>query len=260
MPSPPKALIFVVEDDAWYRELLTYNLELNPDYEVVTFETATEAIEQMTRRRPDVITLDYKLPDMEGAEALRRIKAFDLETEVIMISEQQSIETAVKLLKEGGAYDYLTKTNDIQDRLLNVVSRILQQNSLKDRIDDLQKEVEKKYDWETSIIGQSLAIKKVFGLIEKAVKTNITVTITGETGTGKELVAKAIHYSSKRANNPFVPVNMAAIPSELIESELFGHEKGSFTGANARRIGKFEEAHQGTLFLDEIGEMDITFR
>ncbi|MCL4135016.1 UNVERIFIED_CONTAM: hypothetical protein GTU68_028078 [Idotea baltica] len=196
---------------------------------------------------------------MEGAEVLKKIKEYNPDIEVIVISEQENIETAVELLRLG-AYDYITKANDIRDRLLNLVNNIRKNSSLKTRISTLQQEVEQKYDFEKSIIGQSPAIKKVFSLIEKAIKTNITVTITGETGTGKELVAKAIHFNSKRKQNPFVPVNMAAIPSELIESELFGHEKGAFTGANIRRIGKFEEAHEGTLFLDEIGEMDITFQ
>lgn len=256
--SGSKFNIFVVEDDEWYRELLAYNLELNPDYEISKFETAGECLKNLNQH-PKVITLDYKLPDMEGAEVLKKIKEYNPDIEVIVISEQENIETAVQLLRLG-AYDYITKANDIRDRLLNLVNNIRKNSSLKTRISTLQQEVEQKYDFEKSIIGQSPAIKKVFSLIEKAIKTNITVTITGETGTGKELVAKAIHFNSKRKQNPFVPVNMAAIPSELIESELFGHEKGAFTGANIRRIGKFEEAHEGTLFLDEIGEMDITFQ
>ena len=131
---------------------------------------------------------------------------------------------------------------------------------LKKEVEDLKQEVEKKYNFQNIIIGNSNAIKKVFRLMEKAAETNITVSITGETGTGKELVAKAIHFNSERKKNPFVPVNVAAIPKDLLESELFGHEKGAFTGATNRRIGKFEEAHNGTLFLDEIGEMDINLQ
>ncbi|RMG27445.1 MAG: sigma-54-dependent Fis family transcriptional regulator [Bacteroidetes bacterium] len=258
MSDTGKFSIFVVEDDEWYRELIAYNLELNPDFEVLRFENAGEALKSL-HLQPQIITLDYRLPDMEGDEALKKIKDVNPDIEVIVISEQDKIETAVELLKLG-AYDYITKTSDIRDRLLNVVNHIRKNASLKSRISRLEKEVSQKYNFSTSIIGQSPAIKKVFSLIEKAIQTNITVTITGETGTGKELVAKAIHFNSRRKNQPFVPVNMAAIPSELIESELFGHEKGAFTGANMRRIGKFEEAHQGTLFLDEIGEMDITFQ
>ena len=258
MSDPGKFRIFVVEDDEWYRELLGYNLELNPDYEVTKFEDGKSVIQQL-HEAPDVITLDYRLPDMEGAEVLKRVKEYNPDIEVVVISEQENIDTAVSLLKDG-AYDYISKGSDIQDRLLNTVNNIRKNRSLKSEITTLRREVQQKYDFEKSIIGQSAAITKVFGLIEKAIKTNITVTVTGETGTGKELVAKAIHFNSKRKNNPFVPVNMAAIPSELIEAELFGHEKGAFTGANNRRIGKFEEAHKGTLFLDEIGEMDITFQ
>ncbi len=159
-----------------------------------------------------------------------------------------------------GAYDYIVKEKDIRDKILNTVNNLQKKSKLKTRIENLEKEVQKKYDFQNTIIGESEAIKKIFGLIEKAITTDITVTITGETGTGKELVAKAIHYNSKRKSGPFVAVNTAAIPSELIESELFGHEKGSFTGAIARRVGKFEEANGGTLFLDEIGEMDFNFQ
>ncbi|MEL6675697.1 MAG: sigma-54 dependent transcriptional regulator [Bacteroidota bacterium] len=258
MSDADKFTIFVVEDDEWYRELLVYNLELNPDYEVHKFGTAGECLNRL-HEGPSAITLDYRLPDMEGAEALRKIKEFNPDIEVVVISEQEKIDTAVSLLKEG-AFDYISKGEDIQDRLLNSMNNIRKKGKLITRINKLQQEVAQKYDFEKSIIGQSPAIKKVFNMIEKAISTNITVTITGETGTGKELVAKAIHFNSKRKDQPFVPVNMAAIPAELIESELFGHEKGAFTGATNRRIGKFEEAHGGTLFLDEIGEMDITFQ
>ncbi|MCI4668737.1 MAG: sigma-54 dependent transcriptional regulator [Bacteroidia bacterium] len=253
-----KNLIYVVEDDEWYRGLLGYHLEMNPDNQIEQFPDAKSVLGNL-HKGPGIITLDYKLPDMEGVEVLKKIKEYNPEIEVIVISEQGDIETAVQLLKEG-AYDYIAKADDIRDKLLNTVNHIRKNQSLQTRITSLQEEVEQKYDFETTIIGQSPAIKRVFSMIEKAIKTNITVTVTGETGTGKEVVAKAIHFNSKRAKQPFVAVNMAAIPSELIESELFGHEKGAFTGANQRRIGKFEEANQGTLFLDEIGEMDITFQ
>lgn len=251
--------IVVIEDDEFYRELVGFTLEDNPDYEVFKYGTAKEGLEGIQQHQPFAVTLDYRLPDLTGEEVLKQIKAYDPDIEVVIISEQDDIDTAIDLVRTG-AYDYIAKTNDIRDRLLTTIQNIRRNVSLKTRINTLQQEVEQRYDFEKSIIGQSPAIKKVFSLIEKGIKTNITVTVAGETGTGKELVAKAIHFNSKRAKYPFVPVNMAAIPSELIESELFGHEKGAFTGANMRRIGKFEEAHQGTLFLDEIGEMDITFQ
>ncbi|UII29159.1 sigma-54 dependent transcriptional regulator [Fulvivirga maritima] len=253
-----KFLVFVVEDDEWYRELLGHNIALNPDFEIKKFDSAKAVLQELDKN-PNVITLDYRLPDMEGEKVLQQIKAYNPDIEVIIVSEQEKIETAVNLLNLG-AYDYIVKSKDIRDKLLNTINNIRKQASLQARVANLQEEVQKKYSFENSIIGHSDSIKKVFGLIEKAVSNNISVTITGETGTGKELVAKAIHYNSARRSQPFVPVNVAAIPKELIESELFGHEKGSFTGANYQRIGKFEEADKGTLFLDEIGEMDLTLQ
>jgi len=250
--------IFVIEDDEWYNKLLVHNLSLNPDYVVKSFLSSKEVFAP-AGEVPDVVTLDYRLPDGKGEEILQKIKRHYPNAEVIIISEQENIETAVELLRLG-AYDYIVKAKDVRDKLLNTVNNIRKNIQLKIRIDHLEKEVRKKYDFQRTIIGESPAVKKVFDLIEKAITTDITVTITGETGTGKELVAKAIHYNSKRKEGPFVAVNVAAIPSELIESELFGHEKGAFTGAVARRIGKFEEAKGGSLFLDEIGEMDFSFQ
>lgn len=250
--------IFVVEDNEWYNKLLVHNLELNPDYEVKSFLNGKDCLDHLDEN-PDVITLDYRLPDMKGSEVLKRIKEQNEDIEVILISEQDDIDVVVNLLKLG-AYDYIVKANDIKEVLINTVSNIAKRVSLKKEVSSLRKEVQQKYDFQNKIIGNSKAIKQVFRLIEKAMRTNITVTITGNTGTGKELVAKAVHYNSKRKDKPFIPINVAAIPSELIESELFGHEKGSFTSASFRRIGKFEEAHSGTLFLDEVAEMDISFQ
>src|SRR5690606_22246829 len=159
-----------------------------------------------------------------------------------------------------GAYDYIAKDQETKDRILNSINNARKKTSLIKQIDHLKKEISEKYEFEKSIIGSSPAIKKIFDLLEKACSTNISVSISGETGTGKELVAKAIHYNSKRKNKPFVAVNIAAIPRELIESELFGHEKGAFTGAVTRRIGKFEEADGGTIFLDEIGDMEASLQ
>ncbi len=250
--------IFVVEDNEWYNRLLVHNLSMNPDYEVESFLSGKECLDHLNGN-PDVITLDYRLPDLNGIDVLKKIKEQNEDIQVILISEQEDIEVVVELLKQG-AYDYIVKSNDIRERLLNTVNNIRQGHKLKQELSDLRKEVRRKYDFQKSIIGNSKAIKDIFDLIDKAVRTNISVTITGETGTGKELVAKAIHYNSKRSNQPFVPLNVAAIPSELIESELFGHEKGAFTGASYRRIGKFEQAKGGTLFLDEIVELDITLQ
>jgi len=238
--------IFVVEDDEWYNRLLVHTLSLNPDYEIINFFNGRDCIDSL-HLAPDVITLDYRLPDMTGLDILKNVKTDFPDIQVIMISEQGDIDTVVDLLKYG-AYDYIVKSEDIKERLLNTVRNLQKGAGLKKEIKTLRKEIQKKYDFQKTIIGESPAIKKVFELINKAIETNITVTVTGETGTGKELVAKAVHYNSKRKNNQFVPVNVAAIPVDLIESELFGHEKGAFTGASYRRIGKFEDAHGGTLF------------
>ncbi|MBL8008894.1 MAG: sigma-54-dependent Fis family transcriptional regulator, partial [Ignavibacteria bacterium] len=195
------------------------------------------------------------LPDMAGQQVLEQIKNYDPNIIVIIVSAQEKIGTAVELLKSG-AFDYITKDQDTKDRLLNSINNARNKHSLIKEIDYLKREISDKYEFEKSIIGSSTAIKRVFGMLEKAVKSTISVSITGETGTGKELVSKAIHYNSKRKSKPFIAVNIAAIPSELIESELFGHEKGAFTGALTRRIGKFEDADGGTICLDAIGEMD----
>ncbi|MDO8951522.1 MAG: sigma-54 dependent transcriptional regulator [Draconibacterium sp.] len=250
--------IFVVEDDEWYSRLLVHNLSLNPDYEIESFTNGKDCLNNLYKN-PDVITLDYRLPDMQGLEILKKIKAENEEIQVILISDQDEIDVVVELLKYG-AYDYIVKSKDIRERLLNTVQNI--RNGLRQsrEIVSLRSEVKKKYSYQNTIFGNHPATQNIFGLIEKATRTNISVTLTGETGTGKELVAKAIHYNSQRAAKPFIAVNMAAIPKELTESELFGHEKGSFTGANIQRIGKFEEANGGTLFLDEIAEMDISIQ
>jgi DNA-binding NtrC family response regulator len=246
--------IFVVEDDPAYTKFLKYVLGLNPDYEVEFFTTGKDCVNNL-HKNPAVVTLDYSLPDMPGEKVLSQIKAHDPNINVIIISAQEKIGTAVELLKLG-AYDYIAKDEETKDRVINSINNARNKSSLIKEIDYLKKEISEKYEFEKSIVGTSVAIKKIFSLLEKACSTNISVSITGETGTGKELVAKAIHYNSKRKNKPFVAVNIAAIPRDLIESELFGHEKGAFTGAITRRIGKFEEAEGGTIFLDEIGEMD----
>ncbi|WP_372946844.1 sigma-54-dependent transcriptional regulator [Mariniphaga sp.] len=250
--------IFVVEDDEWYNRLLVHNLSLNPDYDIESFTTGKECLDNL-HKAPDLITLDYRLPDIKGLEMLKKIKAENEDIQVILISEQSEIEVVVELLKFG-AYDYIVKSNDIRERLLNTVQNIRKGERLKREVISLRSEVKKKYSYQNTIVGNSAAIQEIYSSIEKATRTGISVTITGETGTGKELVAKAIHYNSSRSDKPLVAVNVAAIPHDLLESELFGFEKGAFTGANYRRIGRFEEAHGGTLFLDEIAELDIALQ
>lgn len=250
--------IFVAEDNEWFNKLITHNLSLNPDFNIQSFFNAKDLLEQL-HENPQVVTIDYRLPDMTGDELLKKIKAFNQNIQVIVISEQDEIEVAVELLKNG-ASDYIVKSKDIQERLKKIINNIQSTNALKKEITSLKKEVKTKYDFDKSMIGKSPAIQSVKEMMEKATQTNINVSITGETGTGKEVTAKAIHYNSYCADQPFIAINMAAIPENLLESELFGHEKGAFTGAVSRRIGKFEEAGKGTLFLDEIGEMDIHFQ
>jgi len=250
--------IYVIEDDPVYAKFLTYVLNLNPDHEVKIFEEGEDFLDHL-HEKPDIITLDYSLPDITGEDVISKVKSFDANIPIIIVSAQEKIGTAVNLLKLG-AYDYIPKDKETKDRLLNTINNAKKNISLINEINYLREEISSRYEFGKSIIGNSTAIKKVFTLLEKAVKTNITVSITGETGTGKELVAKAIHYNSSRKNKPFVPVNIAAIPRELIESELFGHEKGAFTGAFSRRIGKFEEAQEGAIFLDEIGEMELSLQ
>lgn len=250
--------IFAVEDDPVYTKFIAYVLGLNPEFEVQYFETGQSCLNEL-QQLPDIITLDYTLPDMSGEEVLKQVKATDPNVHVIILSGQEDISTAVDLLKLG-AYDYITKDEETKDRLLNSINNARKNVSLLNELQDLKQEISIKYDFAKSILGVSKPIKNIFTLIEKATQTNITVSISGETGTGKELVAKAIHYNSPHKKSKFVAVNIAAIPKDLLESELFGHEKGAFTGAITRRIGKFEEADGGTLFLDEIGEMDINMQ
>jgi DNA-binding NtrC family response regulator len=246
--------IYILEDDRWYGAMLEHHLSLNPDYQVSKFDNE-HAFLKALNNVPDVVTLDYSLTEMDGSQVLKKIKLVSPQTEVIIISGQKDIATAVSLLK-AGAFDYIVKDEETNDRLWNVLMHLHEIKNLRKEVESLKSELKKKYDFSKTIVGQSEAIKRVFALIEKATQTNITVSLTGETGTGKEMVAKAIHYNSSRQKYPFIAINVAAIPKDLLESELFGHEKGAFTGASDKRIGKFEEANKGTIFLDEIGEMD----
>lgn len=250
--------IFLVEDDPWIGELLKHHLSLNPDYQVQLFSTAKECLNNL-HQNPNIICVDFGLPDMKGDVLLKKIIEVNKNITVIVISGQEDISIAVNFLK-GGAKDYIIKDENVKETLWNSILKLRETIELKEEIEVLKEQLEQKYSFEKSIIGQSDHIKKIFTLIEKAVKSNINISITGETGTGKEVVARAIHYNSEKSRKPFVAVNMAAIPFDLIESELFGHEKGAFTGAQNKRIGKFEEANGGTIFLDEIAELDLNLQ
>lgn len=250
--------IFIVEDDPWYGEILAYHLGLNPDYKVTRYETGKQCLDNLSAK-PDLVTIDFTLPDMRGDELFKRIKELNPAVPVIIISAQDEVSIAVALLK-AGVNDYLVKDEATKDLLWNSVIRIRENQSLKKEVEQLREELGQKFAFDKTIIGQSEKLKKVFAMMDKGTRTNINISITGETGTGKEVVAKAIHYNSNRKRKNFVAVNMAAIPKDLVESELFGHEKGAFTGAIARKAGKFEEANGGTIFLDEIAEMDLSLQ
>lgn len=258
MKTKTSTKIFVIEDDPMYQRMIKYVMELNPDHEVHVFSTGKECIAQL-HLEPDLISLDYNLPDIKGEDLLIEIKNYNPDALVIILSGQQDIATAVKLLKDG-AYDYITKDEDTKDRLVNSIAKAKKQLHLQQEVAHLKTQLNQKFQFDKSIIGSSTAMQRVFKLLKKAVMTNITVSVTGETGTGKEVIAKAIHYNSSRKNGPFIAVNMSAIPKELLESELFGYEKGAFTGANTRKKGQFELADKGTLFLDEIAEMDLNIQ
>ncbi len=255
MIKAPGLRIFVVEDDEWYREFISYILSLNPAHEVKSFASGKDLFKSLNEN-PDVVTVDYLLPDTDGVSLIKQLKEQNPEIETLVISQQEKVDKAVELLKLG-IYDYFVKSDDIKEKLLNAINNIAKNKELKSRLYKLEEEVKHKYSFQNTIIGNSPPVLKIFSLMEKASGADLPVLITGETGTGKEVVAKAIHYNSKRRQAPLIIVNMTTIPKELAESELFGHEKGAFTGAIASRPGKFELADKGTIFLDEIGEMDL---
>jgi two-component system nitrogen regulation response regulator NtrX len=242
------ARLLVVDDERGIRTALVQVFEYE-GHEVRAAEDGLGGIQAAKDFRPDAIFLDVKMPGLDGLDVLERLREDDPSILVIMISGHGTIDTAVEATRRG-AYDFLQKPLDT-DRLLVTLRRALELRGLTQSMADLRSQVESRYE----IVGTSYPIRQVLERIERVAPTDARVLITGENGTGKELVARAVHRLSPRAERPFVEVNCAAIPSELIESALFGHMKGSFTGAVADRAGKFEQADTGTLFLDEIGDM-----
>ena len=247
--------IFIVEDDPWYGKILEHHLSLNEDYDVQLF-TEGKSLMQKLHEQPDLICMDFGLPDVKGEVLLQDIKSRTENIPVIVISAQEDISVAVELLK-AGADDYIIKDDHTKDILWKPVIKLRENQTLKKKIEVLSEQLEQKFDFEKTIKGDSPVMKKSFKFLQKAITSKINVHITGETGTGKEVYAKTVHFNSDRKKQAFVAVNMAAIPNELIESELFGYEKGAFTGAVNAKVGKFEEAHGGTLFLDEIGDAPL---
>jgi two-component system nitrogen regulation response regulator NtrX len=242
--------ILIVDDEQGIRATLGQLLEFE-GYEVRAVGNAVDAIAEYQKQRPDLVFLDVKMAGIDGVEALKKIKESDPTAIVVMISGHATIQTAVEATQLG-AYDILEKPLDT-DRILVTLRNALQHLDLHEENTRLRETIQSRYE----IVGRSFGVRSVIDKIDRVAKTPARVLITGENGTGKELVARAIHAQSTRADGPFVEVNCAAIPSELIESELFGHMKGSFTGAVADRAGKFEQAHRGTLFLDEVGDMSL---
>jgi DNA-binding NtrC family response regulator len=220
-------------------------------YEITTAKSGAEAIEKFKEENFDCVLCDIKMPQMDGIEVLQKTIELNSDIPIIMVTGHGTIETAVESLRLG-AYDFLEKPIDL-NRLIVSIRNALEKKQLVKETKSLKQKINKSYE----IIGNSLQIKYIKDLIDRVAPTEARVLITGENGTGKELVARQLHDKSYRAENPFIEVNCAAIPSELIESELFGHEKGAFTSAHKKREGKFELAHTGTIFLDEIGDMSL---
>lgn len=242
--------ILVIDDERSIRNSMKDILQYE-GYEVVLAENGMEGLVSVKSEKPDVVFCDIKMPKMEGIEVLERIKEFSADTPVIMISGHGTIDTAIKAIRKG-AYDFIEKPLDL-NRILITIKNATDKHLLIHETKTLKNKVSKKYD----MIGNSEALNHIRAMIDKVAVSDARILITGPNGSGKELVAHQLHELSHRKDNAFVEVNCAAIPSELIESELFGHEKGSFTSAIKQKKGKFELANGGTLFLDEIGDMSL---
>ncbi|MFN8258005.1 MAG: sigma-54 dependent transcriptional regulator [Bacteroidales bacterium] len=245
------AKILVIDDEKPIRNTLKEILEYE-DHQVETSSDGIGGLEMATENKYDIILCDIKMPQMDGVEVVEKLMEICPDVPVIMISGHATVETAVETLKKG-AYDFIEKPLDL-NRLLVTIRNALERKDLIVETQKLKRKVSKTYE----MIGDSTAIKKVKDMIDRVAPTDARVLITGNNGTGKELVARWLHEKSQRAPYPFVEVNCAAIPSELIESELFGHEKGAFTSAHKQRKGKFEQANGGTILLDEIGDMSLS--
>lgn len=246
--------ILVAEDEESLRWVLKKALE-DEGYWVQTVANGQLARQSLRENRFDVSLMDIKLPDIDGLTLLKETKEAGIDTSMILMTAQNTMRNAIEAMKNG-AFDYVTKPFDLEEVLV-LVKRALESRKLTRDFRELKEEVKKRFEPGVNMVGSSTAMQRVYKTIGQVVDTHATILIQGASGTGKELVAKTIHYNSPRWNKPFIAVHCAAIPRELLESELFGHEKGSFTGALERRIGKFELAEEGTLFLDEIGDIPL---
>ncbi|MGQ9638698.1 MAG: sigma-54-dependent transcriptional regulator, partial [Thermodesulfobacteriota bacterium] len=243
--------IMIIEDEPLMRITIQDSLEAE-GYDVSIAETGQKGLSIFRKNMSDILITDLKLPDTDGLQILNEVKQMNPETQVIMITAYGSIDSAVTAMKEG-ASDYLTKPFSM-DELLLIIKRLIRIKQLEEENIRLKEKVEERFGLE-GLIGKSPQMQKIYDLIETVSQTDTTILIQGESGTGKEMVANAIHIKSLRKNGPFIKVNCSALPETLLESELFGHEKGAFTGAIRQRKGRFELAHEGTLFLDEVGEI-----
>jgi two-component system response regulator AtoC len=246
-----KNKVLIVDDEPSFVKMVRYNLQID-NYEVESASGGDEALHKARENMPDLVFLDLKMPGMDGIQVLKQIKSQDGNIPVIMISGKSDIETAVEAMK-AGAYDFITKPFEVNELLIKA-RNALRNKELMEEVGALKFEIEKKYQFE-NMIGKSPKMQKIFSEIENVLNNDVTVLIQGESGTGKELVARAVHYNGFRKKKPFVVLNCGAIPENLLESELFGYERGAFTGALERKVGKFEKADGGSIFLDEIGEL-----
>lgn len=249
------AKVFLIEDDMMVATIISKLIQTKqPGFEVRHFGSGEECLREL-HTMPDIVIIDYNLPGIDGLTLLKQVKSVCPQTLIMVCSGQEEVKVAVQCF-EAGANQYIMKDDKMMPNIENGMRNLSMHVTLKREVAFLQDQIIDRNKY-SNIIGNSQAILRVLKLIQKVEKNTMMVLVTGQSGTGKELVAKALHYNSPRARKPFVVVNMGAIPSELVESELFGHEKGAFTDARDRRIGKFEQAEGGTIFLDEIGEMDL---
>lgn len=253
----PTQRILVVDDETSLRTALFRALDQN-GYQVITASSKQEAFKMCQVDRPfDLVLIDLKLPDGDGLEMMTELKSVHPQTTFIVLTGFATIEIAVEATRRG-AYHFITKPFNL-DEVINIVNKVLSHKNLEVENYQLRTALHKQYKFE-NIIGQSTKITEVLDMVERVAETDSTVMISGESGTGKELIAKAIHFNSLRSKAPFIPINCGAIPGELLESELFGHIKGAFTGATQNRMGRFELAENGTLFFDEIGDMSANLQ
>ena len=249
--------IFAVEDDVIFGKMIKHTLEKENHYDVTVFTTGEDFFNHL-HEQPDIVTVDYNLPGMSGLDILKQISQYNPDIAIVVVSGQEEVTVAVEAYKHGAKY-YIVKNQQTFDELAHCIKTLAAHTNLKKEVEVLREQVIGRHNY-SSIIGESGAVLKVIRMMQKIENSDVLALITGESGTGKEVAARAIHYNSRRRKKNFVAINVAAIPEDLIESELFGHEKGAFTGATGRRIGKFEEANGGTILLDEIGEMDVSLQ